>query len=162
MQIEHDLGLPDFKDSRQAEEFAARLVMIFRYLNVLCCSSLTCIQYHWFPFEEQTYRSLHLLQARAALIMLSAKPSTLVYMYISNQRWCCQSISDVTMGNPSCRQAVVLQKDLDQKERGIADGLIALAASALITAWKLESNPRSPTYLLKVDCLLYSSGTFCL
>ena len=43
-----------------------------------------------------------------------------------------------------------LQKKLDQKERGVADGLIALASTALITAWKLESPPRSPTYLLKV------------
>ena len=30
MQIEHDLGLPDFENAMQAEEFAAKLVMIFR------------------------------------------------------------------------------------------------------------------------------------
>ena len=30
MQIEHDLGLPNFKDPERAEEFAAKLVMIFR------------------------------------------------------------------------------------------------------------------------------------
>ena len=30
MQIEHELGLPNFKDPGQAEEFAAKLVLIFR------------------------------------------------------------------------------------------------------------------------------------
>ena len=43
----------------------------------------------------------------------------------------------------------------------MADGLIALAATALITAWKLEPSPRSPTYLLKVGCLLLDPGISC-
>ena len=44
----------------------------------------------------------------------------------------------------------MLQKDLDQKERGIADALIAPAVAALVTAWKMEALPKPPTYLLKV------------
>ena len=75
--------------------------------------------------------------------------------------WCHKYIADLTMQDIKCRQAVELQKKLDQKERGVADSLIALAASALIMAWKLESSPRSPTYLLKVDSLLYDPGILC-
>ncbi len=48
----------------------------------------------------------------------------------------------------------MLQEDLDQKERGIADALIAPAVAALVTAWKMEAAPKPPTYLLKVASLL--------
>ncbi len=56
------------------------------------------------------------------------------------------------------RSAAELQKDLDQKERGIADALVALAVIALLTAWKLEAEPKPPTYLLKVRSV---AGSFC-
>ncbi len=49
-----------------------------------------------------------------------------------------------------CRQAAVLESGLDEKERGCADGLVALAAGALLAAWKLEATPRRPHRLLKV------------
>lgn len=49
------------------------------------------------------------------------------------------------------RQAAALEGGLDEKERGIADGLVALAAGALIAAWKLEPAPRLPNRLLKVS-----------
>lgn len=39
---------------------------------------------------------------------------------------------------------------MDEKERGIADNLAALAAGDLIAAWKLEAAPRKPDRLLKV------------
>ena len=52
------------------------------------------------------------------------------------------------------RSAAELQKDLDQKERGVADALVALAVTALLTAWKMEAEPRPPTYLLKVSPVL--------
>ena len=50
-----------------------------------------------------------------------------------------------------CRQATVLERRLDEKERGIADGLIALAAGALTAAWKLEATPRRQHRLLRVS-----------
>lgn len=52
-----------------------------------------------------------------------------------------------------CRSAADLQQGLDHKERGAADALVALAATAFVTAWKLESAPRSSTYLLKASSI---------
>ena len=52
-----------------------------------------------------------------------------------------------------CRNAADLQQGLDHKERGVADALVALAATALMTAWKLEPAPRSSTYLLKASVI---------
>lgn len=55
------------------------------------------------------------------------------------------------------RQAAALEKDLDEKERGFADNLAALAAGDLVAAWKLEAAPREPNRLLKVkvkECIL--------
>ena len=52
-----------------------------------------------------------------------------------------------------CRNAADLQQGLDHKERGAADALVALAATAFVTAWKLESAPRSSMYLLKASSI---------
>ncbi|KAK9902038.1 hypothetical protein WJX75_002093 [Coccomyxa subellipsoidea] len=52
------------------------------------------------------------------------------------------------------RQATVLERRLDEKERGIADGLIALAAGALTAAWKLEATPRRQHRLLRAVLVL--------
>ncbi len=49
-----------------------------------------------------------------------------------------------------------MESGLDEKDRGIADGLVALAAGALVAAWKLETTPRRPHRLLNVrpaDCV---------
>jgi hypothetical protein len=49
-----------------------------------------------------------------------------------------------------CRSAAVLEADLDEKERGMADNLVALAAGYLVASWKLEPTPRRPDCFLKV------------
>ena len=54
-----------------------------------------------------------------------------------------------------CRQAAVLEHRLDEKERGIADKLVALVAGALTAAWKLEATPRRPHRLLRVSSRKY-------
>ena len=51
------------------------------------------------------------------------------------------------------RRAAALEAALDEKERGVADGLVALAAGALVAAWRLEPPPRQPQRLLWVRAI---------
>lgn len=64
------------------------------------------------------------------------------------------------------REAAALEGDLDEKERGMADNLAALAAGDMVAAWKLEAPPRKPDRLLKVSLLTWTSITmvplYCL
>ena len=46
--------------------------------------------------------------------------------------------------------AAAAAEGLDAKERGVADECLAMAARALLAAWRLEGCPRSPRRLLQV------------
>ena len=60
------------------------------------------------------------------------------------------------------RRAAELEAALDEKERGTADALVALAAGALVAAWRLEEAPRQPQRLLRVRaCACCYRGACC-